>query len=323
MVVGHCNHFLPYDSIPVILIYGFHMPLFAFVSGIAIRMSNNHRGIRGICAYAANKANALLRPYFIACLVSVFIYFLQNNTLCEQPLKTILVGQARTLDFAFNLPLWFLTMTFVAQVIFYFVATKVGKEVYAYTLTICCFLVGLYCMRKSIGMFWNIDVALMLQIFLGAGYWGYTTVKKQIDHFNTVQTAGLMLVLGAVYVLIARYNGRIDLNARRINNLVLFLTASVLGILCVFFASKLICRWGTAGADFLAFAGRNSLAILCWHIPFSSCFYSYLVPFFPDFIRNLVWGEYGVWIGIIILLIFDIPGSILMHRFFVPRGYSG
>lgn len=39
MVIGHFNVFLDYNSIPVILIYGFHMPMFVFLSGMTLRYS--------------------------------------------------------------------------------------------------------------------------------------------------------------------------------------------------------------------------------------------------------------------------------------------
>ena len=39
MVIGHSNMFLLYASLPIILIYAFHMPLFVFLSGRTLRYS--------------------------------------------------------------------------------------------------------------------------------------------------------------------------------------------------------------------------------------------------------------------------------------------
>ena len=36
VIIGHCNHFFTYESKPIVLIYGFHMPLFIFVSSILV-----------------------------------------------------------------------------------------------------------------------------------------------------------------------------------------------------------------------------------------------------------------------------------------------
>lgn len=319
MVIGHCNHFLEYESLPIVLIYGFHMPLFLLVSGIAMRISIDRNNERGLTGFVRNKIDSLLRPYFIVSFVSVFISFMQNGNVGSTPLRTILMGQAATNDFSFNLPLWFLPLSFCAQVIF-FVVTKLGKnKVVGLWLTLCLGVLGYYCMSQNIAMAWNLDLALLVQPFLGLGYWGYHAVEPFYKKYNIRQIVFFSTICLPLYIWLTKLNTRVDLNARRINSPILFFLGSSLGIICVFMIAKLICLCGHKFVSCWTYLGRNTLAILCWHIPVSGCFYTYIVPLLPETVGQVVWAQHGLLPAILILLVVDVFGSVLLHRAFLPQ----
>ena len=128
----------------------------------------------------------------------------------------------------------------------------------------------------------------------------------------------LILIFLIIYVPVCIYNTRVDLNARRINNLILFLLNSHLGIGISLLIAEVIRRCNFIGSLFVLI-GRNSLGILIWHIPFSSIFYACLVPAMPQYVQNFVWGGEGLIIAIIILLIYDLTISIFFNKIILEK----
>lgn len=69
--------------------------------------------------------------------------------------------------------------------------------------------------------------------------------------------------------------------------------------------------------------GKNSLAILCWHLPLSNVFYSYFISLLPNSLQNIAWGGNRSALEIIMAIIMNmaivIPVSIGIHNIILKK----
>lgn len=289
VIIGHCNHFFTYESKPIVLIYGFHMPLFIFVSSILVFLTlDKNISVKDFCY---KKCESIMRPYIIGCILSIAITCMLSGIIPQKEyLIGIFMGETVTGDLSFNLPLWFLPMLFCSNFITYMVLKRTKKIDLKYIITsVLCGSIGFMAIKTGKFHLWNLDIALLCQVFSLTGILTYKYIWNKISECKMSAIFILILIFLIIYVPVCIYNTRVDLNARRINNLILFLLNSHLGIGISLLIAEVIRRCNFIGSLFVLI-GRNSLGILIWHIPFSSIFYACLVPAMPQYVQNFVWG---------------------------------
>ena len=112
VVFGHVTHDMPVRE----FIYGFHLPLFFFLSGTLFR----DRDLARFTPFIRKKARSLLIPYVVFGLVSLFWYLIVEIRIrpIDATLSQMLLGLvygAYTKWIWFNGALWFLPCLFTAE----------------------------------------------------------------------------------------------------------------------------------------------------------------------------------------------------------------
>lgn len=132
-------------------------------------------------------------------------------------------GEAISTDFSYNLPLWFLPMLFCCLSAFYVQLVIIKKKKYIGIVSIILSILGYLMMLNKKFLFWNIDIALFLQIVLYAGYFcfDYANIFK-IIHISSIKSMVSVPFLVILYVGACMRNTRVDLNGRNINSIYLF-----------------------------------------------------------------------------------------------------
>lgn len=318
VIIGHCNHFFDYNSETKVLIYGFHMPLFVILSGCTLRISEKSRvETLSWIALVKKKTLTILVPYFFVGFISILIFGKTGDT---SAFSTLLIGEAATTDMNYNVPLWFLPMLFLSEIVFS--SYNYIKKRYVGIISITISGIGYFMMSRKMIMPWSLDIALFCQLFLFLGYIcvpvliKYAKTKRLAKH-NSILIASCILS-SIIYYFITRWNGRVDLNARCIGNVGLFFLHSLVGSLLVLSFSLLMERVNVITA-FFAWLGRHSLDILCWHIPAASIFYSHIVGKLPAELQNYIWGKHGLGLAVLLLLVFVIPVAICAHSILFYR----
>lgn len=311
MVVGHCNHFFDYNSAIMTLIYGFHMPCFIYLSGAALSLSQGRVSLK---EFFVKRFNSLVVPYFVGGVISIILFFLFTGEQNPQFVGALLAGEARTTSFDFNLPLWFLPMLFLSQIVFYatIILSKDNAKLQI-PISLTLSVIGYFLCKSACFTIWNCDIALFAQLFVCLGYWTYryfTDVCKKMSPKFLLLTVFVLIV---VYCVLSLYNTRVDMNARNYKNIGLYILNSFLGISIMLIVAYLLQHIRLISAQ-LCYIGRNSLGVLCWHLPSSTMFYSYVLGFFPSVLHPFLWGQHSKLLAIIVLLLFVIPVSITIHH---------
>ncbi len=125
VVFGHVTHDMPLRG----FIYGFHLPLFFFISGALFHPRNRE----SFWCFFRRKARALLVPYIVFALVTLFWYLLVEIRVrpIEATLPQIVLGLcygAYTKWIWFNGALWFLPCLFTSECLLWIVLRVSGAR---------------------------------------------------------------------------------------------------------------------------------------------------------------------------------------------------
>jgi len=161
----------------------------------------------------------------------------------------------------YNLPLWFLTCLFCTDQIFYHLRRNVDSDKaligWMILLSAIGFVIG---RRLPLPLPWNIDTALTVLIYYGAGYlfrknWG------EGGNFAWYLKLPLALALLALSIAISTFNPQTHLMANDIGRFIPFHLASVVGVPAFVYLSQLL-----AWCRPINYFGRQSLILLGMHI---------------------------------------------------------
>jgi len=314
MIIGHCNHFFTYDSRVLTIIYGFHMPLFLFLSGVTLRISEDRRpGATGIGGMIQKKFHSLIVPYFIVGFISIL---LANPKDVAASVSVLLIGQAANTDMNFNLPLWFLPMLFCSIVLFWASRRCVRNRKLHILVSLLLSAAGGWFVVRRTAFPWSIELALFSQMFLCAGFETSPVICRIFE--RPLRGKKLLLCLcalaaiPAIYLPSVVYNQRVDMNARLINHPALFILNAVLGIAFMLALVHMI-RHAPVLNRAGTFLGTRTMALLCWHIPCANLFYGHVVSRLPEALQRLVWGSQGKPLALLMLLLFVVPVSLILH----------
>lgn len=273
VVIGHTKS--PLST----FIYSFHMPLFFIVGGFLFNFTKYRCDFSG---FVKKKFRRLVVPYLVSSLVIFypFWYFLARHfgeTAVNQqvPLTQFLgIFYATGIDYwmQFNLPPWFLTCMFVSLLVFWGLHKLAdGDEKKLLVATILTAAIG-YVISFYVMLPWSIDIALVVQVFMIAGWY----LRSFPMDWRWIFVSALVL---AVSISV---NGEIDTAKRHYENILLYYLGGIAGTILM----MKVATWmddfmaQTAVERFLAFCGRNSLMILLFHsvgFKFSSVFFVYIL----------------------------------------------
>jgi len=262
------------------LIYGFHLPLFFFISGFVSSFDT----AKPFLLFLKKLILQILVPYLLYAIATflfwavILNHHVTSDGIVEQVKKLLF---ARSVDgyTLFNVPLWFLPCLFSTKLLFGMFVRITTKPKYLALLLIVSagvsWLVGNY-------LFWKLpyifEVSLSAVVFFGVGYLLKETISS--IQFSRLQSFGLSLFTGVLYVLLATLHyklsgSHVDMRINSLHNYVFFFLNAFLGISCVVFLCQLLRK-----NIVLEYLGRKSLILFVWHYPL----YMYFTHALPRYV---------------------------------------
>jgi len=259
IILGHsisCPDFL------IDYLFSFHVPLFFFIAGLNF----NKNLLNDFGLFCKKRVERLILPYVFFNVISYMLWLLRvqlfNNPQevpILRPLIGILYGNGNDLWLIHNTPLWFFVCLFIAQIML-FLILKIAKSKMQIVMLLFIFAVIGYLDSKyfKFRLPWSIDIALTAVVFSGIGY----ILQGFRLELSKNKLVAFMLVALLLNLCIAFFNGKIDMNYNKYNNILLFYSGAFLGI---FFWSSVSMMLGQS--KIFKYIGNNSLTIFALHIP--------------------------------------------------------
>jgi len=152
-----------------LIIYSFHMPLFFIVSGLVLKISKEKYNLKHWLSFLKKNALMLVVPYFIWALVfCTFSYKCIPGILYGSYESIVEVGTLTSL--------WYIPALFTARIyceLIFMLSTylkKLNKNIFIFIIAIVFFTAGFLIPHPAKGLFWSLDVALIVAAFMLIGY---------------------------------------------------------------------------------------------------------------------------------------------------------
>lgn len=265
VVLNHMN-----ISIPLVTFFGgmFYMPVFFVAAGYTYR--NKGESFK---TFALGKAKRLLVPYAV-CNVFLFLFFTVLNGKFSKPSflgmfysRSMMMRATSEWNMALmsnlNAPTWFLTCIFLCLCIYFLIDRKFTDARKRRLAVIAAMAVGVVLRKVSpVLLPWSIENALFFTGMIEAGRFlkeeGLAWLRKNEWIYVNILIlfVALSYIQGTVNVSISEY-GR---------SLVLYFFTGTLGSILCMKAAELTEKYLKVLAKPLAFVGRHTLPILCWHL---------------------------------------------------------
>ena len=256
--------------VPLVTFFGgmFYMPVFFVAAGYTYRNKGE-----GFLAFAANKAKRLLLPYLVCNILLVGFYIVRTGEFSKPALLGIFYSRSMLMSAknswnmalmpALNAPTWFLPCLFLCLCLYYLIDRKFTEENKRRKVIVLAMLVGVVLRTLSpVLLPWSLENALFFLGFLEVGRFLKETGlfwlrKNEWIYANfLIAFVALSYLQGSVNVSISEY-GR--------SMILYFFTGSFGSILCMK-AAELTEKYLKVFAKPIAFVGRHTLTILCWHL---------------------------------------------------------
>lgn len=233
-------------------IYGMHMPLFFFISGLLWKGE----------VRLAHSVRALWRPFVVASLLSWLLWLIKRRihdpgyTPWWGPLLATIWGGDLNGWFVHNTPLWFLTamLTMLATLwlVCHTLNSKLGPTVLA---VMGCITLWISTMLDLAHGPMSIAQGLVGGIFFSMGHWSENLIPPQ----NPI--IGIFALL--LSTIISIINGRVDLFSMQFQDPILYLFSGSLGA----WGLLAVCKSPTGQLQSAQKLGRHSLLALAIHMP--------------------------------------------------------
>lgn len=243
------------------------LPAFFFVAGFFTNTTISPKD------FFLKKTLRLLIPYVIwGVLTWLFWYFVSSKHSSSAanvvewwtPLLGMVLGKGDMLYH--NMPLWFLCCMISLEWIYYAIC-RISKQLFRWILIIGIGVIG--CVLSYVGQnwIWEITAAMIILPLYAVGA-EYKTFWK--ERMASLPFGALVLVLvcslGGLWIGYT-YNGDIRLIDSIIGNPVLYYLSAISAVGLWYTISLLIEKTELAFTHVLHYIGRNTLLILCAHIP--------------------------------------------------------
>lgn len=251
VVWGHLKSCPIHDEI-----YLFHMPLFFLLSGFFMSTRRSFK------TFLCQKIRFLIGPFFLFYFASLIYGAIRSGNF---PLDYIHSLNGRMMSP--NAPLWFLLSLFEISILTYIIEKFVTVKIVKISIVLAFILIGYAMAMKGIRIHGGISQTFLCYIFFQIGYWG--NQYKWGRYLSS--TLFLFLIFG--YILGIILNVKTDINLMLIDvTYILFFIPALCGALLVIYVSKSCAKFQYT--RWLAYLGRNSLLILCTHVPVIITFYN-------------------------------------------------
>ncbi len=259
------------------VIYAFHMPLFFFISGFLF----NENKYPSFNVFIKKRFTRLIIPYFIYSVVTWGVWALFRYVRGDEvksyimPLLQTFIAQGSGSYLVHNSALWFIPCLLAVEII-YFHILKLGIKI---AVIICFSIAGLgiimaHCYGKNYldNMPWNLDAAFLALPFYSIGH-RYKKLQILIHHsYPLIICILFTIVLGVIFLYLAFNYGECSMGSSSYHcTEILFFIRALIGISILFTLSLLLSEIERKKINYIhemiKFCGRNSLHIMCLHIP--------------------------------------------------------
>ncbi|MGK4214559.1 acyltransferase family protein [Barnesiella intestinihominis] len=243
-------------------IFLFHMPLFFLLSGYFFSGKGSMKD------YIIKKAKTLLYP-FLLFYILFFIYgYLSSNY------KSLMEYTFSLKSFtAIDGPLWFLLSLYEISIICFIIEKYLHSEVWKFIATLSITIAGyLLAINKIFIPCCYFSQACIAYVFFYCGYQikKYKILNNQVTQKYIIIAAIICYCVGIIY-------GKTDIRWLIISpSYILFLLPALGGSLLVIYLSKYL--QNKRYTDWLSYLGKNSLLVMCVHLPLTPLVYSILLP---------------------------------------------
>lgn len=279
VVLGHLGY------IPITVgkwLSSFHLPLFFVVSGILLYIKRD--SALPVRSVLARTARGILVPYLWFSLGSVALLF-ARFLLHTAERQTIMDAALAGITFQGYSVLWFLPVTFGAEIIVILLVRKIHPAIAAGILTVAAFAVfylyglvsGTVTGSSMIAIYLTGYVRLLGKILIAAAFMTYAylvascIMKSRRNGFSIRQT-GIGIALFAVNIFAAPHLRIQDLNNLAVDYLSVYLVLGMTGSVGLI----LLCR-NCTNIPPITFFGQNSLIIMCTHMNFYVMYFASLL----------------------------------------------
>ena len=233
-------------------IYGFHMPLFFFISGFLLRSKKLSMGIGD---YLTTLWNSLVLPYLFFVIVS-YLYWLPTHTAASkaaeyselawyEPLSRLFIGYGHVA----NIGLWFFTCLTVTSLAYYLFRRYFSEKATLFVIAVSSFCFIFLHQESWPRLPWCVDIAVVALLFYSIGHYVSEHGRRFLLAHSKMKCFAIALAAMALSVVLATINGRVgllDLNFGK--NPVLFVPTAIAGIISVLFVSMVwnanaVSRW--------------------------------------------------------------------------------
>lgn len=245
-----------------------YMPLFFIASGFTYRKKKRSYG-----SFLADKAKRLLIPYFI-CNFLLFAFFTLKNGFFSKAAffgifysRTMLMHTESPNNMALmpylNAPTWFLTCMFLCYAFYEFLERKFPDKKKRRIAVASASAAGILLKYISpVLLPWSIENALYFLILFESGRFLKEEGSEWIAENRWIYANFLM-----IFLLLSYMNGTVNVSVSQYgHSMVIYLAVSVLGTILVMGMARFIEKNMTAAAKILAWLGRHTLPVLCWHL---------------------------------------------------------
>nr|WP_161984184.1 acyltransferase family protein [Sulfuriferula plumbiphila] len=304
-------------------IYGFHMPLFFFISGLLL--SDEKRQLK-ITEYFILQTRALGIPYLFFWFVS-YLYWLPTHTLSAsagkyvgipwwKPIEGVFIGNGNALYV--NVVLWFFTCLFTTSLIYF-----IARKFFSYLSLLILFNSIAFAFTLFYDKSWprtpmGLDNAVVALAFFSAGHSFRQYQPVFLESMSKKRAIPASLFLFSWVLIFTILNGEVDLNTMSFGNYkILYFLIAYLGIFSLYFFSisipnNLVFKW----------LSKNTIIIFPVHLLMFSVFTGIAEVVFgmPHSFResSVVWTV----LFAVSALLLSYPASLFLYRYF-PNVFGG
>lgn len=176
VVIGHNSD---RDHLRFYWIYGFHMPLFFFLSGYVFHMKT---GV-DFNTFVSKKFQSLIVPYIVFSGISIWLYCTFINT-SLQVLKTFWFASRIEMggETPYNTSLWFLPSLFLIEVYFFVLERNISNVYLKAALILATSVTGFMLTQKSVALPLSLDWSMYYLLYFVLG----NIIRKHTDKIQNV-----------------------------------------------------------------------------------------------------------------------------------------
>lgn len=258
-------------------VYGFHIPLFFFLSGLVFRADKYD----GFGAFFRRRCKTLLLPYAMFSLVTWVYWVLRKIALGEslegilRPLLQTFIAQGSGGFLSHNVALWFVSCLFIVELMYFFLS-RLSPAPRAAAVLLCA-VIGYFIVQPN-DFFdftllpWSIESAFTGVVFyaLGNAFARRVTHERFCDTVegHKLSAAVISLLLFALVFVFAEKNGKVSLGHAMLgNNIFVFYLLALCGIAATLLMSVLLADMTWAPSRYMKWIGRNSFYAMAIHVP--------------------------------------------------------